>query len=134
MIDASVKAAATFERSKPEYKDRFGKVFADPRPDIDNDKNLWVTLFVEADRINYKLSDALFGFRCIGAKLAKKESGYMLRPVIDETGNCGFKDWAEYREQTDKWLKPHTGQLKFLLTNLEQMTKKWWEQKEEQKR
>ena len=126
MIDASIKAAAEYEKGNPKYKDRFGKVYADPRPDIDGDARLWVTLFLEADKVNYKLSDALFGLRCVGARLEKNDTGYVLRPVIDETGNCGFKDWVEYRDQADKWLKPHLGQLKFLLANLEQMKKKWW--------
>lgn len=126
MIDSSIRAAAAFERKKPEFKDRFGKVFADPRTDIDGDKELWVTLFVEADKINSNLSDALFGLRCVGAKLEPKELGYVLRPHIDASGNCGFKDWAEYRDQADKWLKPFLGPLKTLLLNLPELNKKWW--------
>lgn len=55
MIDESIKAAAEYERGNPKYKDRFGKVYADPRPDIDEDARLWVTLFLEADRVSYKL-------------------------------------------------------------------------------
>ena len=128
MIDSSIKAAAVFERTKPEFKDRFGKVFADPRPDIDGDAELWVTLFVEAEKMNYQLSDVLFGLRCVGARLEEKESGgYVLRPHIDESGNCGFKDWAEYRDQADKWLKPFLGPLKRLLANLPELRKEWWE-------
>ncbi|MHC1758300.1 MAG: hypothetical protein AB9917_02080 [Negativicutes bacterium] len=127
MIDSSIKAAGAFERTKPEFKDRFGKVFADPRDDIDDDKDLWVTLFVESDRINPNLSDALLGLRCVGAKLEKKESGgYVLRPHIDESGNCGFKDWAEYRDQAVKWLKPYLGPLKTLLADLDRLKKNWW--------
>jgi hypothetical protein len=129
MIDVSIIAAAEYEKGNPKYKDRFGKVYADPRPDIDEDKLLWVTLFLEADRVNYKLSDALFGLRCVGARLEKTDTGYVLRPVIDPTGNCGFKDWAEYREQADKWLKPFLGPLKGLLRDLEAKTKEWWEAK-----
>ncbi len=127
MIDSSIRAAAAFERTKPEFKDRFGKVFADPRPDIDGDKELWVTLFVESDRIHPNLSDALLGLRSVGARLEKKESGgYVLRPHIDESGNCGFKDWEEYRDQADKWLKPFLYPLKNLLVNLAEVNKKWW--------
>jgi hypothetical protein len=128
MIDASIKAAAEYERGKSEYKDRFGKVYADPRPDIDGDAKLWVTLFILAERINYKLSDAMFGFRCVGATLEKQESGgYILRPVIDPTGNCGFKDWLEYRKQADKWLLPFVGPLKGMMRELGEKTKEWWE-------
>ena len=126
MIDASVKAAAAYESSKPEYRDRFGKVLKDPRPDIDGDSQLWVTLFVEAERNTPKLADALFGFRCVGARLVQTDSGYVLRPHIDESGNCGFRDWAEYREQTDKWLKPYRLSMKNLLANLEAARKHWW--------
>lgn len=126
MIDSSIRAAGAFVRSQPEFKDRFGKVFADPRPDIDGDRQLWVTLFAESDRVSPNLSDALFGLRCVGARLEPTESGYVLRPHIDASGNCGFKDWAEYRDQADNWLKPHVGPLKILLGNLAELNKKWW--------
>ena len=126
MLDASIIAAATYEKSKPEYRNRFGDVIKDPRPDIDNDYAIWVSLFAETDGKAPMLSDALFGLRCVGATLAKTESGYVLRPVIDETGNCGFADYAEYREQADKWLKPWVGPLKKLLASLDIVRGKWW--------
>lgn len=125
MIDASIKAAASFERSKPEYKNQFGKVFQDPRPDIDSDSLLWVIFLVEADKVNSKLSDELFGFRCVGVRLEKTATGYAMRPHIDESGNCGFKDWAEYRDQTQKYLRPFTDQIKWLLANLEKAVAAW---------
>ena len=126
MLDASIIATARYEKSKPEYKNRFGDVIKDPRPDIDDDWTLWIALFAETDKKAPMLSDALFGLRCVGARLEKKESGYVLRPYIDATGDCGFADWTEYREEADKWLKPFMGPLKKLLASLDIVKEKWW--------
>ena len=125
--EVSIKDAAFQEHQKPEYKNRFGQVFADPRPDIDGESNLWVTLFVAADLIDPRLSDSLFGFRCIGARLLSTEDGkYVIRPHIDPSGDCGFRSQNDYRDEATRWLQPFAPQVKLLLGNLAEANKKWW--------
>ena len=125
--EASIKDAAVREHRKPEYKNRFGQLFADPRPDIDGDSDLWVTLLVAADLIDPRLSDSLFGFRCVGARLLPTEDGkYVMRPHIDPSGDCGFRSQEDYRDEATRWLQPFAPQFKLLLANLAEANKKWW--------
>lgn len=126
--EASVKQAAFRELGKPEYRNNFGKVYMDPRPDIDDDSELWVTLLVEADKQEPKLWGALLGFRCIGARLLPVEGSdaYVLRPHIDPSGDCGFRSQEEYRDEAERWLRPHAAQFKLLLANVKKTRSKMW--------
>lgn len=125
--EVSVKYAAFRELGKPVYRNELGKVYLDPRPDIDDGSEEWVTLLAEADRINPKLWDALLGFRCIGARLLETTDGaYVLRPHIDPSGDSGFRSQEEYRLEAERWLKPNADQVKQLLANLRKVKKAMW--------
>lgn len=126
--ESSVKQAAFRELGKPEYRNSFGKVYLDPRPDIDNDSELWVTLLVEADKMDPKLWGALLGFRCIGARLLPVEGSdaYVLRPHIDPSGDCGFRSEQEYGDERARWLIPHAAQLRLLLANVKKLRSVMW--------
>lgn len=127
--EVSVKYATYKEIGKPVYRNGLGKMYLDPRPDIDDDSELWVTLLVEADKMDTKLWDAFLGFRCIGARLLPTvDGGYVLRPHIDPSGNGGFRSQEEYKEEARRWLHPHKEQIKILLSNLEKARKQMWPQ------
>lgn len=123
-----VQQAAQEEKRKPGSYHFMGKVYQDPRPDIDDDSELWVTLPVEADKLEPKLWGALLGFRCIGARLLPVEGteAYALRPYIDPSGDCGFRSQEEYRDEAERWLRPHEAQLKFLLANVQKLRNAMW--------
>ncbi|WP_371374448.1 hypothetical protein [Sporomusa aerivorans] len=126
--ETSVKYEVFRELGKPVYRNGFGKMYLDPRTDIDDDNELWVTLLVLADKIEPKLWEALLGFRCVGARLLPVEGteAYALRPHIDPSGDCGFRTPQEYRDEAERWLRPHEAQLKLLLTNLKKVRNEMW--------
>ena len=128
--EASVKYALFRELGKPVYRNGLGKMYMDPRPDIDDDSELWVTILVMADKIEPKLWEALLGFRCIGARLLPVESSdaYALRPHMDPSGDCGFRNQEEYRDEANRWLRPYTTQMKFLLANVKRVNSEMWGQ------
>lgn len=127
--EASVKYAAYRELGKPVYRNSFGKMYLDPRTDIDNDSELWVTLLVLADKIEPQLWGALLGFRCIGARLlpVTNSEAYVLRPHLDPSGNSGFRTQEEYKAEAERWLRPHAAQLKQLLAELGKLKSKMWD-------
>lgn len=127
--EASVKYATFRELGKPVYRNGLGKVYMDPRPDIDEDAELWVTLLALTDKIEPKLWEALLGFRCVGARLLPiegSEGAYVLRPHIDSSGNCGFRCQQEYKDEAERWLRPHALQIKQILANLGKMKDEMW--------
>ncbi len=71
---------------------------------------------------------ALLGFRCIGARMLSVEGteAYVLRPYIDPSGDCGFRSQEEYRDEAERWLRPHEAQLKFLLANVKKLRNAMW--------
>nr|WP_092074969.1 hypothetical protein [Dendrosporobacter quercicolus]NSL49597.1 hypothetical protein [Dendrosporobacter quercicolus DSM 1736]SDN24265.1 hypothetical protein SAMN04488502_11553 [Dendrosporobacter quercicolus] len=127
--EASVKYATYRELGKPVYRNSFGKVYMDPRPDIDDDAELWVTLLALADKLEPKLWEALLGFRCIGARLlpVAHSGAYVLRPHLDASGDSGFRSQEEYKAEAERWLRPHSGQFKQLLAELRKLKSKMWD-------
>ncbi|WP_371366268.1 hypothetical protein SRRS_07030 [Sporomusa rhizae] len=122
----TVQATARNELNKPENRHPLGKVFQDPRPDFQEDSDLWVILLIEADKVDVKLWDALLGFRCVGTRLFPTEGGgYVIRPHIDPTGDCGWKSIEEYKAEAARWLAPFGEQVKELLKNLARKKASW---------
>lgn len=121
-----VQAAARGEKHKPDNKHSMGKVFQDPRPDFQEDSELWLIILVEADKVDVRLWDALLGFRCVGTRLfPTADSSYVIRPHIDPSGDCGWRSVEEYKAEAVKWLGPFGEQVKLLLKNLGQARNAW---------
>jgi hypothetical protein len=56
----------------------------DPRPDLTNDTELWITFLMIALIVDEQLAYILHGFRCAGARLIKANAGYVLRPEFNK--------------------------------------------------
>lgn len=92
-----------------------GTVFRDDYIYSPDDSNLWLNLFVEADKIDPNLSSVLMYIRNTGAKLIpNREYGYIIRPVI---GSHGFHSQAEY-DKEKKYLNKHRDKVVKLLRKI----------------
>lgn len=90
------------------YTDTFFTVSPD-------DSDLWLDLFMHADKIDPYLAGMLQYLRNSGTKLEKDERfGYRLVPVI---GADGWESMAQYKQETE-YLKPYRSQLILILKKL----------------
>jgi len=90
--------AAYHSKRWPLIKDPITGLFLwqqDPRPDIQDDHDLWVEVLITAYRRDGRLHGVLHGFRCAGCKL------------VEEDGRLKLKgNYPEYAEDRRKWLMP----------------------------
>lgn len=78
----------------------------DPRPDFKEDSHLWDKLLRLANDVDTNLAATLNGFRCMGTRIKKGRTGYVLRPDVDPV--TAWDSREQYEEMRDKWLIPHT--------------------------
>ncbi len=85
----------------------------EPRPDLEEDTNLWSRLLVAAWAVDGELSDGLFGalhgMRCCGAKLEKADQVTISRGEIMQ---------IEFVQLYNRWIQPHQSKLQPLLEAL----------------
>lgn len=93
--------------------------FIESRPDIESseeEKKAWRQLIKLAnERGDTNLAGALLGFRAVGMKLIKKESTWILRPII---GANGWNSQEDYNANKSKFLAPSGKLLVELLKKL----------------
>lgn len=90
--------------------------FLDPRPDLEEDSELWARLLHLAEKKKSELAGILHGFRCQGTRLKRGRTSYVLRPDIDPVR--AWPRQEEYEKERDKWLKPYTKEIAALLKSL----------------
>lgn len=91
--------------------------FADPRPDLKADSELWVKLLASSwNKDNADLFFTLHGFRCNSLRLVRGSESYVLRPEFDALS--GWDNEQDYRACRDKYLLPHKVELEGLLRSL----------------
>lgn len=78
----------------------------DPRPDLQDDHELWVYALKNAKEKYFKTYGILHGLRCCGAKLEETKLSLKLLP-----GDISTADWDAWKP---KWLAPIREQLKEL--------------------
>lgn len=79
------------------------------------DSELWMKLFVRAEKIDRELCSILMYVRNTGAKLIRsREYGYVIRPVI---GVDGFSTQEEYEHERE-CLNPYRDEIIKLLQEL----------------
>jgi len=92
------------------------KAMADPRPDLEEDSELWTRFLLLAELFHSsQLAGILHGFRCAGTRIKRGRKGYVLRPDIDPSGKTAWKSREDYERDRDKWLKPHVEKIAELL-------------------
>lgn len=80
-----------------EYRDHYGNIHPD-------DSELWLNLFILADKTNPELAAVLMYLRNTGCVLIpNREYGYIIRPVI---GEDGWESEAVYNQEKG-YLKQH---------------------------
>jgi len=79
----------------------------DPRPELEEDTELWRALLEKADDLDGNdplgLFGALHGLRCLGASLTRVDGRVVL--------GHGRMSEAEYLEERNTWLLPHRENL-----------------------
>jgi len=90
----------------------------DPRPDLKEDSHLWDKLLRLANDVDTNLAATLNGFRCMGTRIKKGRTGYVLRPDVDPSGDKAWETKEQYEEARDKWLRPHARKIAKLLQKL----------------
>ena len=91
------------------YKDIFGREYSK------EDSDLWLDLFMYADRIDEDLAARLVYLRNSGTQLKPhKKYGYKLVPVI---GDHGWESMEQYKQES-QCLNPYKKQLVFCLQKL----------------
>lgn len=91
----------------------------DPRPDLQEDHQLWIRLLELAmKRYGEELAGILNGFRCGGTRLKQGKKGYILRPDVDPTGKVAWESTDEYERMKSKYLEPWRNEVAELLKEL----------------
>ena len=93
--DESFEDYITRIRSKYKY---------DPRPDLEEDSQLWKKILKLAEGIDKKAYHILHGFRCGGAKLEIKNDKVNMKPRIGK--NHLWQSQEEYNKDRKQWLMP----------------------------
>lgn len=93
----------------------------DPRPDIEQDSELWNQLLNLEVAIKHNVSWILHGFRCQGTLLVKQNGQYVLRPLIGENG---WRSVEEYKKYRDIYLVPQRDKIATALKELAKQTAK----------
>jgi len=98
---------------------RGGKEYADPRPDLEEDSNLWLQFIIQAEKFSMKFAQNVYDMRGYGTRIRKGEIGYILYPEIDNTGTISAWDsMATYQKYRDKLLGPYRKWVKEILKDL----------------
>lgn len=92
--------------------------YQDPRPDLEEDSNLWLQMFIDADKVSKQLVKNLWDMRVWGTRIVKGKGGYILRPEIDPDGVKAWPDKQTYEKWRDKLLIPYKAQIGEILKNL----------------
>ncbi|MHB8171247.1 MAG: hypothetical protein ACYDG6_06860 [Thermincolia bacterium] len=90
-------------KSLQEYRKTYEN---DPRPDLQDDHELWVYTLKNAKEKYHETYGVLHGLRCCGAKLEETKLSLKLLP-----GNISATDWDAWKP---KWLAPIREKLKEL--------------------
>lgn len=93
----------------------FPDLTEDPRPDLAEDSEAWRRFLKLALANDETLAEILHGFRCAGARLVRRKSGFgfVLRP------DPGYNpDPEAYRMDAKRWLRPMGKQVEALLSSL----------------
>ena len=92
------------------------QMFRDPRPDLGEDSILWSMLLELAYDVDPELYGRLHGMRCQGTMLKRSQRwGRVLVPMIDASGDTGWRSRAEYDAEKRKWLDPYREKVIWLL-------------------
>lgn len=91
--------------------------WSDPRDDLNEDSHLWYELMALVDH-NEELFNQLAYFRASGSILSRGKNSYIMKPLIDSTGNRGWPNEASYLEMRDKHLKNHAETLRAALLKM----------------
>lgn len=102
-----------------------------PRPDIKWDSSKWATLLRLASERDEGLYGALNGIRTGGTtlKVGRTPDGkkkWVLKPIIDPTGNVAWSSLNEYEEARKNYLLPHMDDVIVLLKELEERWPPAW--------
>lgn len=95
-----------------------GIYYEDPRPDLEEDSNLWCQAFAAADNYGEQLKKSLWDMRKGGTRIIRGKKSFILRPEIDPQGVRGWPDQATYEKWRDRLLKPHQNQIVQILQGL----------------
>ncbi len=101
------------------------KTFEDPYEyavgRFEADHELWLELFQITDKLYGEKSNVfskLHTFRMAGTAIKKSKRMYVLRPIIDVSGNYAWESMAKYEEFRNKFLVPLTEEIKTVLIEL----------------
>lgn len=97
-------------------------LFDDPRPDLEQDTNLWIKLlrgaaYLEDREIAFRLSKRLWTMRCIGTQLKPTREGMKFIPIIEPEGLWPSQEWFDEFKLRD--LKPYKNEIQFLIDRAE---------------
>jgi hypothetical protein len=95
-----------------------GYMYQDLYPFSQQDSNLWLELFIIADKVNPDMAHRLEYIRATGAWLVPdNEFGYVIKPIIDPSGTNGWSSMEQYlkeRQCLDPYIKQIIEALKEL--------------------
>lgn len=101
------------------------KTFKDPYKyavgRFEQDHELWLELFQIIDKLYGEKSEVfskLQAFRLAGTAIKKSKKMYVLRPIIDVSGNYAWESVVKYEEFRNKFLVPLTEEIKTVLIEL----------------
>jgi hypothetical protein len=94
-------------------------IFKDPREDLaaenPEESYRWGWLLAEAWPVSRELAITLHGFRCMGTRLMRSDTGFAMKPEVSAKG---WQSQEEYKQARDGYLVPHREKLTRLLRQL----------------
>lgn len=88
---------------------------------FERDHELWLELFQIIDKLygeKSKIFSKLYAFRIAGTAIKESGNMYVLRPIIDSSGNFAWKSIEEYMEFRDRHLVQFTEEITTILSKL----------------
>ena len=82
----------------------------DPRPDLEEDHELWQLVLKEAEKIDRQVYGNLHGFRCAGCQLEIKDNQLTLIP--GQALKNYYQDKNKWQQDRQEYLLPYVKEIK----------------------
>jgi len=96
----------------------FYRIIGDPRPDLTEDSEIWFSLLNLAVVTKSEAEGPLHGFRCVGTRLMRIASGWML---YYQSGVTEFEDKAAFEEEYKQYFLPEDDAVSRDITPINQL-------------
>lgn len=96
-----------------------GKKYEDPRPDLEDDSDLWLQVIIQAEKRSLEFAQNIYDLRGYGTRIQRGKTEFFISPIIDDTGTKSAWTSKEiYLKYRDKLLGPYRQWIREILEGL----------------